>query len=83
MIWDIIFSPVKHFITFVIGLFPDSVFNTPGFDGFLDMMSFGFKVIPSQPINIAFACILFWLEVNLVWGTTMWILRKIPLLDIS
>lgn len=83
MIWELIFAPIKALIYFVMSLFPDTIFETPAFDGLLDILAIGFQVVPATPINLAFGCILFWLEVNLVWGSILWILKKLPFISIS
>lgn len=82
MIFEILFSPLFAFVNWIIDKVPGIDVNSPSFDGLIDVMNIGFSIIPVQPVQVAFGCIIGWIAIHFIWNVVEFVYRKIPFIGI-
>jgi ABC-type sulfate transport system permease subunit len=79
MIVEAIFNLIALLILGVISLFPTiPIIDTSGLDGLFNVLSLIDSFVSLRAVSVCFVVIFIFMNIQIVWGIIMWVVRKIP-----
>lgn len=82
MIIEAVFNIIALLILGIINLFPTfPVLDMSGLDGIFQALSLIDSFVSLKTVSICFVVIFIFMNIEVLWGVIMWVVRKIPSIE--